>query len=254
MGKYFYQTDFSLVRPVNDFDKAYDYLKDDDMAHYLKSSIDYEKDKCEDFGLYSDDILSVEWELEDADSGVINVVTRNELSPQASEYISDWIHGQCSDGLGEGFEQQPFAEFYDEDEWGDPDPDTYEMASFDWETNKYPLHLTHASESRETACNTHLTESGEKHLVSMFDLILEHSGDLQKVRKLMENANPTQSNPLKVDCPRGQYYLWQDADGTVWGSTEKPDKFISNARAIKNFTDSGFESLDDAIAYVKKYF
>ena len=129
MAKYVYETEFHLTNPVNDYNAAIRYLKRDDMSKYLKDSIKYDEAHCEDFGLYPDDIVSVDWILENEFSGVIRVVTRYEMSPQGLDYISDWIKGQCSDGIGEGFEQQDFAEIYDEDEWGQPDPDTYDMAS-----------------------------------------------------------------------------------------------------------------------------
>lgn len=61
----------------------------------------------------------------------------------------------------------------------------------------------------------------------------------------------TSSNPLKVDCPRGPYYVWEEF-GKFKGSVNNPDTFISDARKINTF--DGFNSLDEVIDYVKKYF
>ena len=46
-------------------------------------------------------------------------VDGRELTEQELEKLSDWISGQNSDGLGEGFEQQDFAESYFNPETGD---------------------------------------------------------------------------------------------------------------------------------------
>ena len=61
------------------------------------------------------------------------------LNQDELDFVSSWITGQNSDGLGEGFEQQEFAWMpYDDD---DDYYDDGEMASFDWQTNNYKLHL-----------------------------------------------------------------------------------------------------------------
>lgn len=61
----------------------------------------------------------------------------------------------------------------------------------------------------------------------------------------------TSTRPLKVDCPRGPYYIWEEF-GTFKGSVNNPDTFISDARRIHTF--DGFNSLDEVVDYVKKYF
>lgn len=37
----------------------------------------------------------------ETDSGYIEVVTTKELNKEQKKYVSEWIKGQCSDGLGE---------------------------------------------------------------------------------------------------------------------------------------------------------
>jgi hypothetical protein len=61
-------------------------------------------------------------------------VTHRPLTDEESKQISEWISGQNSDGLGEGFEQQSFAEIE-----GDDENDDWAMASFDWQTNPCTL-------------------------------------------------------------------------------------------------------------------
>ena len=150
MKNYVYKTKFNLTNPVNDFDAAQEYLSDDDMSEYLKDDISgYDKAKCEALGLHASDIISIDWVLTSDQDGEIILTTNKELSPQELAHISSWVSGQNSDGLGEGFEQQAFAEIYDEDEYGDPDPDSYDMASFDWQTNDYLFKLVKTNESKE---------------------------------------------------------------------------------------------------------
>lgn len=108
-GKYIYETNFRLECPVNDFDEAYNYLTEDDMTQYL------DKERCK----ATPDITSVEWILEDEESGKIVVRAIRELTEDELDELSDWIRGQNSDGLGEGFEQQEFAESYFNPETGD---------------------------------------------------------------------------------------------------------------------------------------
>ena len=101
-GTYIYETPFSLVAPVNDLEAAQAYLEEDNMVEYL------DKERCS----AADDIKAITWILEDEESGVIRVNAIRELTEEELDQLSDWISGQCSDGLGEGFEQQDFAESY----------------------------------------------------------------------------------------------------------------------------------------------
>ena len=135
-----YYTDFKLVCPVNDFEAARDYLIKDDMTKYLIGSFDQKGMET----LKPEDIVSIKWKLLDDQKGKIILITTRELTAVESKAISDWIKGQNSDGLGEGFEQQDFAESESDDDDYDDEDDSmyyYVCSSFDWRTNNYELHL-----------------------------------------------------------------------------------------------------------------
>ena len=135
-----YTTNFNLTDEIyaEFFEDAVSYLIEDDMAQYVPENL---KAK----------IVSVEWVLEELDEGVIVIWTKELLSEEEEDELSEWIAGQCSDGLGEGFEQQPFAEiggydyyneydYYDEyDEYEDYYDEFY-MVSFS-RADKYKLVL-----------------------------------------------------------------------------------------------------------------
>ena len=106
--KYLYDTNFKLNAEVNDFDEASNYLTEDDMTVYLKDDNDIPISVREA-------VVHIEWELIGDDYGKIHLTTTRKLDEKELEYISDYVKGQNSDGLGEGFEQQDFADHYDED-------------------------------------------------------------------------------------------------------------------------------------------
>ena len=134
-----YITRFNLLAPVCDYDAAEAYLTEDDMTRYLKWDLEqhplgyYEKVSCEPIS--PDDMEDIEWCLETHNSGVIRLKTNKKLAKEQLLIISEWVKGQCSDGLGEGFEQQDFACYLD-GELND-DEEYYIMASFDWDLNDY---------------------------------------------------------------------------------------------------------------------
>lgn len=140
-----YQTDFSLVASVNDYDEAKAFLDESSkgMAEITQGHIRY---KTEDAS-FADKITDVKWVLDDNLNGHINIDTNAPLTDSEKTFLSDYLVGQNADGIGESFEQQPFAN-YEDDEYcyeEDDEPD-YVMASFDWETNEYLLRevpLTH---------------------------------------------------------------------------------------------------------------
>lgn len=82
----------------------------------------------------ADKIKSIKWTLEGTDGGCVIVETSDELSDDERKDVSAWIKGQCSDGIGESFEQRDFAEVYDEFA-----ETCLGMLSFDWESNNYEL-------------------------------------------------------------------------------------------------------------------
>ena len=148
-----YRTEFHLECPINGYENieaAREYLSDK-METYLKSHVDYDHEKGETT-IVPDDIEQIRWVLrEDGDGGFISLLTTRDLSEKELKYISEWVRGQNSDGLGEGFEQQEFALYvpcdYDDycDDYDDPDEcdcsrencPNAGMCSFDWMTNDY---------------------------------------------------------------------------------------------------------------------
>lgn len=105
-----YVTNFKLKSAVNDFGAAKKYLADADMTKYLIDDLrDYEN-----MPELADKIVHIEWNLEEDWYGTINLETTEDISKQDLAVILEWVKGQNSDGLGEGFEQRNFARFYDE--------------------------------------------------------------------------------------------------------------------------------------------
>lgn len=138
-----YYTNFMLSHSVNDFEKAKQYLIEDNMTNYLKTDMSLPKSA-------RDKVELIEWQLIKENQGQIEVKTNEYLTDEESSAISEWISGQCSDGLGEGFEQQDFANYMEGDEYNpyfveeeavEFEEHDYVMASFDWRTNKYELKL-----------------------------------------------------------------------------------------------------------------
>lgn len=137
-----YRTYFELLAPVTDLDDAQEYLKYDDMATYLRN------DDRINLSV-RDSVKSITWILNYEDGGYIELETVRELSEEELSQISRWVSGQCSDGLGEGFEQQDFANYYigeySRDESYD-DEENWVMAEFDWQTNDYIFELFSSQE------------------------------------------------------------------------------------------------------------
>lgn len=129
-----YTTTGKLTTPVTDLAAARQYLDEpmEDFIRYCNESL-------------VPVVHSIRWDLLDESYWIVRVVTNRLLTDDEAHELSDWINGQNSDGLGEGFEQQPFAEHYDVDDYGDPDDDTYAMSSFDWQNDTCSLTLVKAS-------------------------------------------------------------------------------------------------------------
>jgi len=122
-----YITKFYLEGSVNDSCAAQDYLDEDDMTQYVDNDIRSKP-------------ISIHWELVHCDSGFVVVDAKEELTEEDLQRLSRFIKGQNSDGLGEGFEQQDFAEDYEEYELEDGTVERdYFMCSFDWRRNNYEL-------------------------------------------------------------------------------------------------------------------
>lgn len=115
-----YRTEFKLSHPVNNLAAASAYLESDDMTVYLTN------DLLDDGRDTDESVTKIAWVLQTPNSGEIILTCKKSLSEGDLGFISDWVRGQNSDGLGEGFEQQDFAE--------QPDGS---CSRFDWDTNFY---------------------------------------------------------------------------------------------------------------------
>lgn len=82
-------------------------------------------------------VTGARWFLgDDGYSWSVTIAASRELTEGEREELSAWIRGQNSDGIGEAFEQQPFAEL---DEIDEDDDEGWCMISFDWASNKCEL-------------------------------------------------------------------------------------------------------------------
>ena len=109
---YQYRMNFSLTDNVTDFYDANDYLHDDDMTQYF--TCEY---RDEEMQAMKNILAHVEWSLTDVNEGHIDVITSAPLSDHQISLVMDEISGQNSDGLGEGFEQQDFANYTEYEEY-----------------------------------------------------------------------------------------------------------------------------------------
>jgi hypothetical protein len=111
-----YQTSGVLTEPVSNFDVdiAQAYLSEHDMADFLPERL-------------INVVVSVEWRLTGTSAWTVTAQSNVRLTSAELEALASWVSGQNSDGLGEGFEQQAFAEHGDHED--------FTMSSFDWQTN-----------------------------------------------------------------------------------------------------------------------
>lgn len=119
---YTYETRGTLTHAIDadNVSLAQAYLEEDSMVQYIDEEL-------EDF------VESVDWELDDDGFNYkVVAVANKKLTKAQLKQLSEWVSGQNSDGLGEGFEQQEFAEHRIEVNWDEFD---YEMCSFDWTSN-----------------------------------------------------------------------------------------------------------------------
>lgn len=122
MSLHYYVLPFTLTLEVDDLGAANEYLQCDDMTPILKDDLSYEKahhlGSRDGAPTDPDNIVKIRWSMVDSIKGVVELKTVNALTDSEKEYIEDWIHGQCTDGLGEGFQQQDFfvRDDYDYDE------------------------------------------------------------------------------------------------------------------------------------------
>jgi len=109
-----YTQKFHLENPLADTEEAQNYLSSDDMTQYVPEDL-------------KDVITKAEWVLDDDMTGHVDIETTRALTAKEQTDLSDWVEGQNSDGLGEGFEQQDFANGYWNPDTGDG-PFTYQEA------------------------------------------------------------------------------------------------------------------------------
>ena len=95
---YTWSIEFELTGNVNDFDLAKEYLLEDTMLNYYS-------------GIAKKYIRAIDWVLQTPHSGKIFIRGQlSYMSDRLAEQLLSFINEQNSDGLGEGFEQQEFAE------------------------------------------------------------------------------------------------------------------------------------------------
>ena len=124
-----YRASGKLTEPVNDLSAARTYLKAEEMGGMTQFV------KHASYPGLEEVVHHIEWDLLNEDAWQVTVVTHHELTPAQSAGLSEWISGQNSDGLGEGFEQQPFAEH------GSDNDEEWSTSSFDWLHNPCTLKL-----------------------------------------------------------------------------------------------------------------
>lgn len=130
-----YRAQGSLTHPVNDLNAAREFLRGERMGMVVHIYPAEAKPG----------VHSVTWDLEDEQRWEVTLVADHELPEEQLKLLSEWISGQNSDGIGEGFEQQPFAEHenpdFEEDENELLQPQDIIMSSFDWQDNPCTLEL-----------------------------------------------------------------------------------------------------------------
>lgn len=107
MEKYLYRTYFDLSDDIPDeyWKRARRYLAEDNMAQYLSGDL-------------SKKIIVIQYDLITNNRGFINIISNTLLTQKELIELKDELDGQNSDGLGEGFSQQEFAELPgDEDDY-----------------------------------------------------------------------------------------------------------------------------------------
>lgn len=108
---YVYQTNFTLTHAVNDYEEAKAFLdeaNDEGITDTLQSDITFDSEYGDAPNDFSDKIESVRWSLDTANTGHITLQTNTALTEEEKTYISEWINGQQTQGIGDDFKEEPF--------------------------------------------------------------------------------------------------------------------------------------------------
>lgn len=132
---YFYGCPFELDASVSDIRQAQRYL-DDDIQFMLQI---FNERTTDSTGAMDDPIINWRWKLTSKDSGYFVYETYRKLTDQEIDNLGECTLGQASDGLGEGFAQQDFANYtvYHRGRDGDDDYEDTVMASFKWKRHRH---------------------------------------------------------------------------------------------------------------------
>ena len=105
MEKYLYRTYFDLSDNIPDehWMEARKYLDEDNMANYLPDEL-------------SEKVILIQYDLITNNKGFINIISNALLTQEELIELKNELDGQNSDGLGEGFEQQEFAELHNSED------------------------------------------------------------------------------------------------------------------------------------------
>ncbi len=236
MRNVYYKTNFKLDYPVLDVREAEEYLQEDDMTKYLIDDLqNYRKVAQEEV----DKVEDIYWTMTSDSTGSIVLTANDKLLPDTLAKISEWVSGQCSDGLGEGFEQQPFAS-YDDPDGGYYDDDdeyvdnSYCMASFDWQTNDYKF--TQVANPRQR-----LPESKSNYILKSEEFIKENLNNQEAEETKALVINKLGELGAKVDGIEwitDTYFVTKDGcNGSIFDSEEDAAKSVLSGDDHQNAVD-----------------
>lgn len=225
MRNVYYKTNFNLECPVLDIQEANDYLQEDDMTKYLLDSLRNDKVAPEEI----EKVEYIYWTMTSNSTGSIVLTANDKLLPNTLAKISEWVSGQCSDGLGEGFEQQPFASYEnsdggyydDEDNW--VEDDDYCMASFDWQTNDYKFtQVANPTQKLQENGGVHILKSNE-FIKESFSKQETEETKILVLNKLVELG----ANTDGIEWITDTYFVTKDGkNGSVFDSEIDAEKSV----------------------------
>ncbi len=184
------------------FEDAKAYLEEEDMAQYLDEPL---KSKID----------SMKWVLDDESHVHVEVKSNQPLYKEDMDALKSEIEGQNSDGLGEGFEQQKFAEGY-------YDPDTGE---------------------------------GPYSYQEMMDIVTENydNMDVDDYRDYIDHADieAAVDNYIQTEAPSYQEYMEQNWDSDIETAILEhadEDQYIA---AVSALSDEDFDDYESAQRWVE---